>query len=126
MRVHLWQHDETGRMCWREDSPGSGWNRVGTPDLVLAQHYDALRAEVERLNRMRVHCEHCGADYAQTGLEAGCPCKLRADAERFCWWFSAETPEMMRAINYHKDCTVELPRLDLWRAAIDAARREGE
>lgn len=39
----------------------------------------ALKLEVERLNKMRTHCENCGADYMATGLEAGCPCKLKAE-----------------------------------------------
>jgi len=41
-----------------------------------------LRADNARLNKARVHCEHCGADYLATGVEAGCPCKLKAEIER--------------------------------------------
>ncbi len=36
-------------------------------------------AEIERLNKMRTHCENCGADYMATGIEAGCPCKLAVE-----------------------------------------------
>lgn len=44
---------------------------------------DDLAATVETLNRLRVHCERCGADYLATGVEAGCPCQLAAiTAER--------------------------------------------
>ena len=43
---------------------------------------DKLYAEVERLNKMRTHCENCGADYMATGIEAGCPCLLKAENER--------------------------------------------
>jgi hypothetical protein len=28
-----------------------------------------------------VHCENCGGDYAATGLDSGCPCKLLAVVE---------------------------------------------
>lgn len=41
----------------------------------------ALRAEVERLNKLRVHCEHCGGDYAQTGVHVGCVCQVLKRAE---------------------------------------------
>lgn len=37
--------------------------------------------EIEHLNQMRVHCPDCGADYLATGIEAGCPCKLKAEIE---------------------------------------------
>ena len=46
------------------------------------QRADRLQAEVERLQRLAVHCPDCGGDYAATGLEVGCPCKLRAEVER--------------------------------------------
>jgi len=39
-------------------------------------------SRVAHLERLVVHCEHCGADYAATGLEAGCPCLLRARVAR--------------------------------------------
>ena len=39
-------------------------------------------AEVARLDAMRTHCEHCGADYLATGIEAGCPCRLVAEVAR--------------------------------------------
>lgn len=35
-----------------------------------------LKADNTRLKRLVVHCENCGADYAETGLEAGCSCRL--------------------------------------------------
>jgi hypothetical protein len=38
-----------------------------------------LQAEVERLRKLMVHCDRCGGDYAQTGVETGCPCVLRAE-----------------------------------------------
>lgn len=38
-----------------------------------------IEAENARLNKMRLHCEHCGGDYLATGIETGCPCKLRAE-----------------------------------------------
>lgn len=40
-----------------------------------------LRAEVERLNKLRAHCEHCGGDYAVTGIESGCPCRIIAERD---------------------------------------------
>lgn len=37
-----------------------------------------LEQQLAKLNAMRTHCEDCGADYVATGVEAGCPCKLKA------------------------------------------------
>jgi len=41
-----------------------------------------VKCEYDRLQRLFVHCPDCGADYAATGLEVGCSCKLRAEVER--------------------------------------------
>ena len=49
---------------------------------TLQQELTEARAEIERLNKMRTHCENCGGDYMATGLEAGCPCLLKAENER--------------------------------------------
>ena len=48
----------------------------------LEQQLTEARAEIERLNKMRTHCENCGGDYVATGLEVGCPCLLKAENER--------------------------------------------
>jgi hypothetical protein len=48
----------------------------------LEKEVERLQAEVERLQRRAVHCPDCGGDYAATGLEVGCSCKLRAEVER--------------------------------------------
>jgi hypothetical protein len=45
-------------------------------------HIDDQTAEIARLNAMRTHCPDCGGDYMATGVEVGCPCKLRAEVER--------------------------------------------
>ena len=50
------------------------------------------KALAEELEKLKVHCENCGADYIATGLEAGCPCLLIArikelesmDTSAFC------------------------------------------
>ena len=42
----------------------------------------AERARADALERLRVHCEHCGGDYAETGMEVGCSCRLLARIER--------------------------------------------
>jgi len=49
----------------------------------MSDEIDALRARVEelekentKLNKLRTHCPDCGADYAITGLDNGCSCKL--------------------------------------------------
>jgi len=26
--MRLWQHDETGRLCWKDQSPGERWDEV--------------------------------------------------------------------------------------------------
>ena len=51
------------------------------PKLIdaLAERIAKQDAEIERLNKMRTHCENCGADYMATGIEAGCSCKLAAE-----------------------------------------------
>lgn len=36
----LWQHDETGRMCWLEDCPGRRWH------LVPTMHEDELPGSI--------------------------------------------------------------------------------
>jgi len=46
---------------------------------VLLEQRDSLEAECKRLNKMRTHCEKCGADYMATGIETGCPCLLKAE-----------------------------------------------
>ena len=49
------------------------------------QVIDTLRLqadEIERLSKLVVHCDDCGADYAETGIEAGWPCRLREENER--------------------------------------------
>lgn len=72
LRASYWNHragvpPETGR-----DSLG-----FADADALIA----ALEAENARLRRLMVHCENCGADYAATGIEAGCPCAWRERAE---------------------------------------------
>jgi len=51
-------------------------------NLCMACYLKRLEVEVERLNKMRVHCTRCGADYLATGVEAGCPCALQSEVER--------------------------------------------
>jgi hypothetical protein len=43
---------------------------------------DGLEEQIEIFNKMRMHCENCGADYLATGLEAKCPCLLLKDIEQ--------------------------------------------
>jgi hypothetical protein len=57
-------------------------------------------AEIRELRKLKVHCPDCGADYAATGVEAGCPCKLRARnekleqmAEAALQWWNATTED---------------------------------
>jgi len=56
MQIFLWQHDETGRTCWKKTSPGPRWNRVGVPALCLLddarQLERDLTAERERADRL--------------------------------------------------------------------------
>lgn len=48
----------------------------------LQKRIAELEAELDRLNKMRVHCGYCGADYMATGIEAGCPCRITAERDR--------------------------------------------
>lgn len=43
----------------------------------LEQETQSLRQENEKLNAMRTHCPDCGWDYVATGVETGCPCRLK-------------------------------------------------
>lgn len=54
-----------------------GWS--GASVVHLIERIAKQDAEIERLNKMRTHCENCGADYMATGIEAGCSCKLAAE-----------------------------------------------
>jgi superfamily I DNA and RNA helicase len=50
--------------------------------LDVLKNLETAEAEIERLNKMRTHCENCGGDYLATGLEVGCPCLLNKEIER--------------------------------------------
>lgn len=64
------------------------WNAIAAnrraTDPILAEAIErellpalaAKDAEIARLTALRLHCDRCGADYAATGIEAGCPCQL--------------------------------------------------
>jgi len=55
-----------------------------TADRVRAalKYVRELEAERDRLLKMKVHCDRCGADYAETGLSTGCPCLIAAELDR--------------------------------------------
>lgn len=42
--VRHWQHDETGRMCWCDVSPGEHWHATGEPVFVFRYRYKAAIA----------------------------------------------------------------------------------
>jgi hypothetical protein len=86
---------EVERLTGEEESTGGAWVAIQNLNAILTQQLADQRAEVERLQRLAVHCPDCGADYAATGIEAGCPCKLRAvmdglEADRDFWQKQAE------------------------------------
>lgn len=54
------------------------WERLKAERDEWKARAEKAEAENSRLNRSRVHCENCGADYIATGIEAGCPCRLQA------------------------------------------------
>ena len=81
--------------CWLHSRDNEPPVRLGSKDEMklierIAQaEQRAAKAEVEnaRLNKMRTHCENCGADYMATGIESCCPCQLQKqlhEAERTC------------------------------------------
>ena len=47
----------------------------------LRQRIAALESQIKMLEAMRTHCENCGGDYMATGIEAGCPCLLKAQVK---------------------------------------------
>ena len=74
-------------------------------EIGLIADVARLEAEVATLEKMRIHCERCGADYMATGIEAGCPCllltKLKAQEEAleracklYCTWYDTGQPRM--------------------------------
>ena len=44
---------------------------------VLVEENRKQAKRIAELERLKVHCSDCGADYAATGIEAGCTCKFR-------------------------------------------------
>lgn len=64
--TELGQHDR-----WLRQAPDLFGLYQAALEVVARQ-----AQEIQRLNAMRTHCEHCGADYLATGIEAGCPCRL--------------------------------------------------
>ncbi len=69
---------------WQDFMTAQG-NRIIELEAQIAERakeIERLKAENERLNKMREHCENCGADYMATGIEAGCPCLLKAENDR--------------------------------------------
>jgi len=51
--------------------------RLEAENLSLRSELQAAREEIEKLEKLKVHCPDCGADYAATGIEAGCPCRIQ-------------------------------------------------
>ena len=59
--------------------------------MVERTHYELLDRvdileglvckQLAELERLSVHCDRCGGDYAQTGVEVGCNCELVARIE---------------------------------------------
>ena len=76
LRAEVASYEEREAACCPEDR---GFDAV---IKGICTNNERLREEVERLNKMRVHCPDCGGDYMQTGIETGCPCRLRAEVER--------------------------------------------
>ncbi|KKN78954.1 hypothetical protein LCGC14_0344300 [marine sediment metagenome] len=67
----------------------SGWNSL------CSEAAD----EIERLNKMRTHCENCGGDYLATGLEVGCPCLLVKENE----WLKKDRDFWAKTAKEYKD-----------------------
>ena len=60
------------------DRLGYAMKRIEDQDVFA----EAQAKEIDDMNKMRVHCEHCGADYLATGLEARCPCLLIEEIDK--------------------------------------------
>lgn len=71
--------DKYAGACWNELMANESKESIAELYMDALAALRAKDAEIERLNKMRTHCENCGADYVAMGLEAGCPCKLKAE-----------------------------------------------
>lgn len=82
----LSEFSEVGAKAWKEPHEVVYVHAKDADTIAdLRAQLAAAQAEVERLNKMRTHCDNCGADYLATGVEAGCPCltmRLKDEVER--------------------------------------------
>ena len=59
-------------------------DRVDILEGLVCKQMAELKDKDQRiaeLGRLSVHCDRCGGDYAQTGVEVGCNCELVARIE---------------------------------------------
>lgn len=54
----------------------SGWRKAQDQWELALNLLAAAKERIAELESLKVHCPDCGADYAATGIEAGCPCKF--------------------------------------------------
>jgi hypothetical protein len=66
-----WSDEQADRKLWAKLA-----RELWTAVVCGVVELEAAQKEIERLRKLMTHCPDCGADYAQTGLEVGCNCKL--------------------------------------------------
>lgn len=70
--------------CGCEFEPNTKYGYA--PPKIECVYHNNIRQEAQRriatLEKLKVHCPDCGADYAATGIEAGCPCKILQERDR--------------------------------------------
>ena len=58
---------------------------------------------VEELEKLSAHCDRCGGDYAQTGVEVGCNCELVTRVaeleETIRYWIAVDNRIVNNAVN---------------------------
>ena len=126
LRYSLSQAHSVAQACAaraeRAEANAANWeeqanDRVSDWDEVRAER-DALKLRLAAAEDMNAACN---ADFSRLRAERDA---LRADAERFAWYFGSE--DKMPFMKAYIDGLASGYTLDQWRAAIDAAIARGK
>jgi hypothetical protein len=111
--AYLWAQD--GLLSEAQQEVGQLRDQLAEVERPLDKQMARLNANLLAANRARMDAER-ELDAARADAE-------RADAERFAYWFGNK-PKPLSLVDDYLEGIRERWSLDLWRAAIDAARKE--